>query len=385
MIRYLMIIMVCILYAIPLIKTYQLPGPPSIKHNYYHQKRDLSNSEGPFYSESFINNEVDGIKCHASSITSAGKYRMVSVWYAGSREGAADVALYISFFDEKKNSWTDTEVLINRDDSSRELNRYVKKIGNPVIFSDNKDRLYLFYSTVSIGGWSGTSINYKISLDRGTTWTASRKMVLSPFLNLTNNVKNKGIVLDDGSIVLPVYHEFIKKYSQMVRVRPDAYGIKYEINKATHEHKAIQPSILPEEEKVLVAFFRNMDSDEEKYILMAESNDLGNTWTGLQSTTLPHPNSGFDMIRLSNGFYLGAINKAFDNRGNLTLVLSGDRGRTWKDLKVIESKPDKEYSYPSISMSEDGLYHITYTYERKRIKHVVFNEAWIRSQTAYDD
>jgi len=385
MIRYLMIILVCILYAIPLIKTFQLPGSPSIERTDYKQGKDLPNSEEPFYSESFINSEVDGIKCHASSITSAGKYRMASVWYAGSREGARDVALYISYFNEKQHVWTDAEVLLTRGESSRELKRYVKKIGNPVIFSDKKDRLYLFYSTVSIGGWSGTSVNYKISLDRGTTWTESRKMVLSPFLNLTNNVKNKGIVLDDGSIVLPVYHEFIKKYSQMVRVRPDAYGITYEIHKATHKGKAIQPSILPEEEKGLVAFFRNMGSDEKKFILMAESNDLGNTWSGHESTTLPHPNSGFDMIRLSNGSYLGAINKSFDNRGNLTLIISGDKGRTWKDLKVIESNPDNEYSYPSISMSEEGLYHLTYTYERKRIKHVVFNEAWIRSQTVYDD
>jgi len=380
-----MIMLVCILYAIPLIRTYQLPGPATLKHAAYNADNDAVHSTEPFYLESFINDEIDAIQCHASSITSAGKDRMVSVWYAGSREGARDVALYISFFDEKDNSWTGTEVLINREDSSRELRRYVKKIGNPVIFSDKKDRLYLFYSTVSIGGWSGTSINYKVSLDRGTTWTASRKMVLSPFLNLTNNVKNKGVILDDGSILLPVYHEFIRKYSQMVRVRPDTYEVKYKITKATYEHKAIQPSILPEEEKGLVAFFRNMDRDEKKYILMAESNDLGSTWTGLQSTTLPHPNSGFDMIKLSNGSYMGAINKAFDNRGNLTLVISGDRGRTWKDLKVIENDNDNEYSYPSITRSEGGLYHITYTYERKRIKHVVFNESWIKSQTAYDD
>ncbi len=385
MTRYIMIILVCILYAIPLIRTYQLSGPPSIMPAGHNQENNASNSREPVYLESFINDEIDGIQCHASSITSAGKNRMVSVWYAGTREGAKDVALYISFFDEKKNSWTAPGVLINREDSSGELKRYVKKIGNPVIFSDRKDRLYLFYSTVSIGGWSGTSINYKISLDRGTTWTASRKMVLSPFLNLTNNVKNKGIVLDDGSIVLPVYHEFIKKYSQMVRIQPDTYEIEYKITKATHEHKAIQPSILPNEKRGLVAFFRNMDRDERKYILMAESSDLGHTWTALQNTTLPHPNSGFDMIMLSNGSYLGSINKAFHNRDNLTLVISSDRGRTWKELKVIENNPDNEYSYPSISRSDRGLLHITYTYERKRIKHIVFNEAWILSQNAYDN
>ena len=100
MIRYLMIIMVCILYAIPLIRTSQLSEPPSIKYTNYNQEGNRSNSPEPFYSASFINDEVDGTQCHASSITSAGRGRMVSVWYAGSREGAKDVALYRSFYND---------------------------------------------------------------------------------------------------------------------------------------------------------------------------------------------------------------------------------------------------------------------------------------------
>jgi len=30
--------------------------------------------------------------------------------------------------------------------------------------------------------------------------------------------------------------------------------------------------------------------------------------------------------------------------------------------------------------SQDGLIHLVYTWQRKRIKHVVFNEAWINAQ-----
>ena len=73
-----------------------------------------------------------------------------------------------------------------------------------------------------------------------------------------------------------------------------------------------------------------------------------------------------------------AINNSFNDRSNLTLVISKDKGKSWKALKVREDGPGKEYSYASINVSDNGLYHLTYTYERKRIKHIVFNEPWIR-------
>jgi predicted neuraminidase len=52
-------------------------------------------------------------------------------------------------------------------------------------------------------------------------------------------------------------------------------------------------------------------------------------------------------------------------------------GPTWKDLQVLEHNPGREYSYPSLTRTSRYI-HLTYTYERKRIKHVVFNEAWLK-------
>ena len=143
--------------------------------------------------------------------------------------------------------------------------------------------------------------------------------------------------------------------------------------------KAIQPSILYDEGKSMKAFFRNMGDNRENYILNASSNDMGQTWSGISSTSLPNPNSGFDMIKLRDNMYLAAINYSFHGRSNLSMLLSQDKGRTWRTIKVLENTPGQEYSYPSISRSNSGLYHITYTYERRKIKHIVFNEAWVRN------
>lgn len=115
---------------------------------------------------------------------------------------------------------------------------------------------------------------------------------------------------------------------------------------------------------------------------MAESSDLGQTWSDLAYTSLPNPNSGFDMVTLTDGAYLGVINNSFQDRSDLTLVISRDVGKTWKVLKVLENAPGKEYSYPSIIRNKQ-YYHITYTYERKRIKHVMFNEAWLKGLKEY--
>ncbi|MEW6067952.1 MAG: sialidase family protein [Nitrospirota bacterium] len=332
----------------------------------------------PFYSEGFVNMERPDNICHVSSITPLDENRMVCVWYSGSKEGAKDVAIYSSIFDEEKRLWTNPVVLIDRKQSSKELNRYIKKIGNPLLFRDKKGRLWLFYASVTFGGWSGTSLNYKVSLNGGVTWSKSRKMTLSPFFNLANNVKNKGINFEDGSFVIPVYHEFIKNFSQLVHVIPADSSVRWEIRKMTHQRNAIQPCLLHNQGKYLTAFFRNMEKDKERHILTANSNDMGQSWSELSDTSLPNPNSGFDMIKLSKDAYLGVINYSFNDRSNLSLVISHDRGKTWRLLKILEDLDGREYSYPSINLSDRGLYHVTYTYERQRIKHIVFNEAWIR-------
>jgi predicted neuraminidase len=378
--RIVFISLTLILYLIPFYRYQQA-------ERYWNNIRPLqqpvthsTQTEKPFYRVDFVNEERPSRICHVSSVCPAGDGRVACTWYEGSWESAPDTAIYLSVFDEAKAQWSPPVVLVDRNTCSKELKRYVRKVGNALIYRDGRGRLWLFYSSIIFGGWSGSSLNYKISADNGKTWSRSEKLVLSPFFNLAENVKNKGMNLADRSFVIPAYHEFAKKFSEMLSVETDGGKVKYDIRKMTHTGKAVQPSLIYEEGKGLIAFFRNMASGGKNHILTAESRDMGRTWSDLQATGLPNPDSGFDMIKTRDGGYLGVINNTYSGRGNLTLILSRDGGKNWELLKVIESKKGSEYSYPSINQSTSGIYHITYTYEKKRIKHIVFNEQWIRER-----
>ena len=320
--------------------------------------------------------------CHVSSIAVAEKNLLICTWYAGSKEAAEDVAIFSAFFREDTGKWTDPQVLMDPERSSRELRRWVRKVGNAVVINDRRGGLWLFYSSM-LGGWSTTSLNYLRSQDGGQTWSPSQKLILSPFFNLTNNVKNQGLSLSRGAYLLPLYHEFLNKFSQVMLLRPEKASLHYEIRRMTFAGKAIQPAIIATGGNNLAAFFRHAAGQGKNYILKAESHDVGQNWSGLTATSLPNPNAGFAMARLNDGAILGVINHAFQDRSNLSLVISRDGGLTWKTLKVLENSPGKEYSYPYLIRSPQ-YYHLTYSYERKRIKHVVFNDAWLKELKADD-
>jgi predicted neuraminidase len=60
----------------------------------------------------------------------------------------------------------------------------------------------------------------------------------------------------------------------------------------------------------------------------------------------------------------------------LNVALSRD-GKSWESALVLEDQPG-EYSYPAVIQAADGLLHITYTWKRQRIKHVVVDPARLK-------
>jgi predicted neuraminidase len=55
----------------------------------------------------------------------------------------------------------------------------------------------------------------------------------------------------------------------------------------------------------------------------------------------------------------------------LSVAVSRD-GREWRQVVTLEDQPG-EYSYPAIIQTVNGRVHITYTWKRERIKHVVLD------------
>ncbi len=362
----------------------------------------LTGKSQPLYQEGFINPKglaspggtaVPDDKVSMSHVATLAplikdkKGAMAAAWYSGSREGARDVSIYLSRLDPDTGLWSKPRPVMDRHTASRDLGRRVKKVGNALLHMDSAGVLWMFYSTISVGGWSMSTLSYTHSLDGGITWAKSRRMLLSPVANLTNNVKNKAVALDDGSFLIPAYHELARKFSEVVRFDPASQ--RYEKRKMSSPSggvRAIQPAVVGGQGGTLSALFRNMGRNmargEGNNAYLSTSHDGGATWTGLALTNLPNPNSGLDALRLSDGRMLAAANDLGKGRHRLSLLVSKDNGMSWKQLYKIEDEDEgEEFSYPFLARDSEGNIHLAYTYKRERIKHVIFNEAWINAQT----
>ena len=109
---------------------------------------------------------------------------------------------------------------------------------------------------------------------------------------------------------------------------------------------------------------------------------------------LPNPGSGIDGVRLANGHWALMYNDSKSSRASLAVSLSDDEGRTWKTTRHLEKHAAGRYHYPAVIQGRDGALHAIYSCfiaseepavdgkkkpEMKGIKHVAFNEAWIRA------
>ena len=55
-------------------------------------------------------------------------------------------------------------------------------------------------------------------------------------------------------------------------------------------------------------------------------------------------------------------------------VGSPRRGLVWRRVLTLETEPlTSGYAYPAVIQASDGKVHITYTWNRKRMKHVVLD------------
>src|SRR6185295_993210 len=192
-------------------------------------------------------------------------------------------------------------------------------------------------------------------------------------------VKNKPVRLSDGTLISPSSTETTGRPSawRLHFERSTDAGMTWTVVRPADAADgsaidAIQPSILIHPGGRLQAVGRSRSGR----VFETWSSDGGRTWSALSLTALPNPSSGTDAVTLRDGRHLLVYNHTPKGRSPLNVAVSRD-GKAWEAALVLESERG-EYSYPAIIQSSDGRVHITYTWKRQRVKHVVVDPARLK-------
>jgi predicted neuraminidase len=317
-----------------------------------------STAQSPVLTSEFIYETAPFPSCHASTIVETGS-GLVAAWFGGTAERNPDVGIWVSRHEGGR--WT-TPVEVANGVQSDSL-RY--PTWNPVLFQPANGPLSLFYKVgPSPSTWWGMVMT---SADEGRSWTEASRLpdgILGP-------IKNKPVQLAGGEIVAGSSTEH------------DGWRVHFERStdggrtwmatapvEDTQTKGAIQPSILVHRDGRLQAIGRSRSGR----IFETWSSDRGRTWSPIALTDLPNPSAGIDAVTLRDGRHLVVYNHTASGRSPLNVAMSED-GRRWQAALVIEEDTGRELSYPAVIQTRDGLVHITYTWRRERIRHVVLDPA----------
>ena len=327
--------------------------------------------ESPVIASEFIYESAPFPSCHASTIVESADGTLVAAWFGGTREKHPDVGIWVSR--RVNDVWTTPTEVSNGVQYKKTDGTIVRHpTWNPVLFQPKNGPLLLFYKAgPDPQTWWGLLMS---SVDNGKTWTTPRRLpegILGP-------VKNKPIELASGELLCPSSTESPTTNLWQVHIESTQdHGLTWTRTEALNDGSqfgAIQPSLLQLGGTELLAVGRS----RQKSVFQMRSKDSGRTWGEMQASTLPNPNSGIDAVTLSDSSHLLVYNHvaskkdSWGDRSPLNVAISKD-GVVWQAAIELENTPKSEFSYPAAIQTRDGLVHITYTWNRKKIKHVVVN------------
>jgi len=357
-------------------------GPIWLSDNYHPSKSKLpplTQAGAPGFVDAefvFDPKNAPTPQCHSSSLVELADGQLAATWFGGTSEPDVDNSIWFSR--QIDGEWqAPMEVVDGSEGESRD-----HRTGNPVLFLPREEGapLLLFYKVVPgennrASAWWGMMTR---SDDSGATWQEPWKIggdfKHAELPDLLGPVKNKPIQLADGTIVCPSSseHDGWRVHFELTRDFGKTWEVIGPINDASN-FNAIQPSLLSYADGRMQVLCRS----KEGVVVQSWSEDGGSTWGEMHATHLPNPNSGTDAVTLADGRQLVVYNHTIkggpfpSGRNMLNVALSSD-GKRWNPVLTIE-RDRGEFSYPAVIQTVDGKVHITYTWKRETIKHLVID------------
>ena len=362
------------------------------------------------------------VQNHAANLMPLPNGDIACVWFGGSQEGKSDISIYFSRLPAGAACWSEAVQL--SDDATRSEQ-------NPVLFPAPDGALWLFYTAQKSGNQDTSIIRYRTSRDNGHTWGPIGVL----FDKAGTFVRQPVVVLDNGDWLVPVFYCRSRPGEKWVgnddvsavRISSDQ-GRTWSEVEVPDSVGCVHMNIEKMADGSLLALFRSRWADA---IYQSRSTDNGRTWTAPVASELPNNNSSIQFTRLANGHLAVVFNdisvaQATERRASLydeiedeeeggalaaaepeptatgrtafwgtprapmTLAISEDGGRTWPYRRNLETgdgycmtnnselQLNREYSYPSIRQTDDGIIHIAYTFFRQKIRYVRVREEWVR-------
>ena len=329
---------------------------------------------------------IVGKNSHAANLLALQNGDLLCFWFTGNEEGSSGVSIAMSRLAIGESKWSSPVIVSHHSGWSDQ---------NPVPFDPPDGRLWLFHTSQQAGKGQTTAIVYVLtSNDLGRTWSVPAVLFSQPGTFIRQH-----LVVFHHEWLFPTY--LSASFGITSNAQNDISVVKISKNngktwtgcEVPNSGGLVQMDIVKLSSDRLIAFFRSRYAD---WIYKSESVD-GCHWSIPIATQLPNNNASIQAVRLNNGHLILAFNDthATGERGKprtaarniLSVALSVDEGRTWPWVRDVQYRDDtaigrpgeeSEYSYPSLTRSPDGMVQLAFTFNRKTIKYMTFDEQWIR-------
>ena len=316
---------------------------------------------------------------------------LLCVWFAGSFEGNADVHIVCSRLEKDSGSWTEPG------DGS---NDPLRSEQNPSLFYGPDGAAWCMY-TAQLDRQAGKDnmqftavVRCQKSSDGGRTWGPYETVFPEEGTFCRQPIQ----VLSNGRWIFSNW--LCTDSAEGLSGDPTAFRISDDQGKTWRmvmmpkSNGHVHANVVELEPGHLVAFMRNREAYR---IHRSESFDYGETWSVPKPTPLPNNNSSISAIKLQSGRVAIAYNPTCTPdpqpgkaawpglRCPVAVALSEDGGLTFPVIRWMErgegyigdenKTNNKQYEYPYLMQSRDGMLHLAYAaWTRDAMKYVRFRE-----------